>query len=301
LNINPGLQETFPWLSRVANNYQQYSIRGMVYQYVPTSGSAVSSTNNALGSVMLQTSYRSTDDAPTSKIELLNEYWSSEAVPNEPFCHPIECDPKENPFQIHYVRGHALPSDENQLMYDVGKTFLCVSGQQADDIVLGDLWVTYEIELKKPIISSDVTVDNAYYTLYDNSASPTFANIFPSTAVTTSVGNLPLILQGNEVTIPETIVGKFTLFFVYRADALMTTPAVLGAPALTDMDLIRMTPAIDRVEFNTTVGSQCVQWTVGYTVQKTQSTSPATLIVPTGTGSGTLTRVSLIAFGFVDI
>jgi hypothetical protein len=153
-DINPGLPTTFPWLSAIAAQYSQYRIKGMVYHYVPTSGNAVSSTNAALGSVMLQTSYRASEPAPTSKIELLNEYWSSESKPSEAFCHPIECDPKENPFNVQYIRSGGLPSSENQLMYDLGRTTVAVSGQQADDIVLGDLWVTYEIELKKPIISS---------------------------------------------------------------------------------------------------------------------------------------------------
>lgn len=153
-DINPGLSTTFPWLSGIAQQYSQYKIRGMVYHYVPTSGNAVSSTNAALGTVMLQTSYRATEPAPTSKIELLNEYWSSEAKPSEEFCHPIECDPRENPFNVQYVRSGNLPATENQLMYDLGRTTVAVSGQQANDVVLGDLWVTYEIELKKPVLTS---------------------------------------------------------------------------------------------------------------------------------------------------
>jgi hypothetical protein len=151
-DLNPGLQTTFPWLCGIASQYSQYKIRGLVFHYVPTSGNAVSSTNAALGTVMLQTSYRATESPPASKIELLNEYWSSEAKPSEEFCHPIECDPKENPFNIQYIRTGGLPVTENQLMYDLGRTTVAVSGQQADNIVLGDLWVTYEIELKKPVL-----------------------------------------------------------------------------------------------------------------------------------------------------
>lgn len=149
-SINPGLSATFPWLSGVAAQYSEYRIRGMVYHYIPTSGNAVSSTNAALGSVMLQTSYRANESAPTSKVEMMNEYWSNEAKPSESFCHPIECDPRENPFNVQYVRTGGVPSTDNVLLYDLGTTSLAVTGQQADDIVLGDLWVTYEIELSKP-------------------------------------------------------------------------------------------------------------------------------------------------------
>jgi len=153
-NLNPGLSTTFPWLSGLASQYSQYKIKGLVYHYIPTSGNAVSSTNAALGTVMIQTSYRATEPVPSSKIEMLNEYWASESKPSEEFCHPIECNPKENPFNVQYIRTGTLPATENQLMYDLGRTTVAVSGQQANGTVLGDLWVTYEIELKKPVLTN---------------------------------------------------------------------------------------------------------------------------------------------------
>jgi hypothetical protein len=103
----------------LAVKYQQYKIRGMVFHYVPTSGFAVSGTNPALGSVMIQTTYRAGDTPPTSKVEMLNEYWASEASPADPFCHPIECSPKENPFNVHYIRNAAIP-DQNSLLGLIG-------------------------------------------------------------------------------------------------------------------------------------------------------------------------------------
>lgn len=156
LVVNPGLRATFPWLSRLAGCYQQYRVRGLVYHYIPTSGYAVASTNSALGSVMLQTTYRSTESAPTSKQELLNEYWSTETVPSETLAHPLECDPKENPFQIHYVRQHGLSTSDEPLLYDLARTFVCTQGMQSTNVV-GDLWATYEIELYKPVVSSQLT------------------------------------------------------------------------------------------------------------------------------------------------
>lgn len=91
--LNPGNSTTFPWLSTIAASFQEYRWKGLVFHYIPTSGSAISGTSPSLGSVMMQTSYRSTDSPPSSKAELLNEYWSGEAVPSETFAHPIECDP----------------------------------------------------------------------------------------------------------------------------------------------------------------------------------------------------------------
>jgi hypothetical protein len=165
VQINPGLPGAFPWLSTIASSFQQYKFKGLVYHYIPTSGSAVSSTNPALGAVMMQTSYRSNDTEPASKAELLNEYYASESVPSETFCHPIECSPVENPFSIHYVRTTDLPVTDSPLMYDLGVLFTATQGMPAAGNVVGDLWASYEVELYKPIVASQVTstFPSAYY------------------------------------------------------------------------------------------------------------------------------------------
>lgn len=158
--LNPGLAATFPWLSTIAGSFQEYKFKGIVFHYIPSSGTAVSGTNAALGTVMLQTSYRSSDTAPQSKTELLNEYWSGETVPCDTVAHPIECDPNENPFNVQYVRtSSVVPAGDSTLLYDLGVTHVAVAGQQVSGNTLGDLWVTYEVELKKPIVASNVTAN----------------------------------------------------------------------------------------------------------------------------------------------
>lgn len=154
LILNPGMSATFPWLSRIANSFQQYVVKGAVFHYIPTSGNAINSTNPAIGSVMIQTTYRSNDSSPLSKTEMLNEYWASEGPPNETLAHPIECNPSENPFRVQYIRSTGTGT-ESPLMYDLGKTFIATSGMPAAHPV-GDLWLTYEIELRKPIVRSDI-------------------------------------------------------------------------------------------------------------------------------------------------
>jgi len=243
LPINPGLSSTFPWLANIAASFQEYTIKGMVYHYVPTSGSAVASTNAALGSVMLQTSYRSTDSNPSTKSELLNEYWASESVPCEAFCHPIECDPKENPFNVQYVRSHGIPAEDSRLMYDLGKTILATSGQQVDNTVLGDLWVTYEIELRKPLLGSNVTsgaVDLWQVRSVGGTIASASGSIFPTDATTvTTSGLLPLVITPTTIVIPANIVGTFYFSITLGSNAgvngaiTVATPTYLNCTAAT--------------------------------------------------------------------
>nr|QNM36911.1 coat protein [Forsythia suspensa tombusvirus] len=207
--LNPGNASTFPWLSGVAAHFQEYKIRGLVFHYIPTSGSAVAATNAALGSVMLQTSYRSNDAIPASKVELLNEYCSNESVPSEPFAHPVECDPRENPFNVQYVRSGAVPQGDSKLLYDLGITHLAVSGQQISDKALGDLWITYEIELKKPILESNVTSQVLSRQIEYTGGSFTGSNLF--NGATAIRGSLELTAAGNTITFPKGAVGFYQI------------------------------------------------------------------------------------------
>jgi len=204
--INPGLEETFPWLSNIAKSYQQYKIRGMVYHYIPTSGMAISGTNSALGAVMIQTSYRSNDSAPTDKVELLNEYWSNEVVPSEQMIHPIECDPKENPFNIHYTRSSAVPTNDSPLMYDIGRTFVATQGMQGTNTI-GDIWVTYEIEFKKPVVRSNLS--NNSYEIVEIASS--LSSAFFNGNVTSRLGDLPVTFSGRVLTFPAGTQGTYLI------------------------------------------------------------------------------------------
>jgi len=232
-DINPGLSYTFPWLSEIARSFQEYRVKGMVFHYVPTSGSAISGTNPAVGSVMIQTSYRATDNQPASKVEMMNEYWAAESAPNEAFCHPIECDPKENPFNVQYVRSGALPATENQLMYDLGRTFVATSGQPASGNAVGDLWVSYEVELKKPQITSSVSGDPAYFQL---SVGPTISTTSWFGTLSTqqrSSGTIPCTALDNTLTLPKGAVGWYAIVVKISADAMFTAGNLSGAPVLT--------------------------------------------------------------------
>jgi len=228
--LNPGMVGTFPWLSPIAQRFQEYAFKGVVFHYIPASGSAISGTNPALGTVMLQTTYRASDTGPTSKTEMLNEYCASENVPCEAFIHPIECDPRENPFNIHYVRSAPPPTGEPLLSYDLGKTFVAVQGQQANGSYLGDLWVTYEVEFKKPIINSDIVSGSGLLAKF---ASPTAAN--PFATLSSLTGDLNLVFANNTITFPPGLSGATTVIMQFAGS--LTSLIYVGTTSVTNGDM----------------------------------------------------------------
>ena len=234
LPLNPGMSGTFPWLSDIAVRFQEYRLKGMVFHYVPSSGTALSGTNPAIGTVMMQTSYRASDLPPTSKLEMLNEYCASESSPTEAFCHPIECDARENPFSTMYVRSGSIPTTDSMLMYDVGTTHIATTGNPATGNVLGDLWVTYEIELKKPVLASNVAAQIQLAVLQVNLGigfTPIPSNVFggqPST-----IGNMVVTSDSaNVLTFPRGCAGTYALSLIIRG--AFTAADMSGAPVLTN-------------------------------------------------------------------
>jgi len=219
--LNPGRADTFPWLTSIARRFQEYSFKGIVFHYVPTSGSI--STTQALGSVMMQTTYRTTDSAPASKIEMLNEYWSCETVPFETLAHPIECDPKENPFNIQYVRTGEVPSTESKLSYDLGTMYIATSGQSTNGTILGDIWVTYEVELKKPVLSSNVTTAAQVAGRRWTGAALTASAFFDGTLAYND-GTLAVSFAGRTITFGSGVYGRFYISITIGSTAGLTGP-----------------------------------------------------------------------------
>jgi len=153
-SLNPGIATGFPWLSGVAAQFQEYKLNGVIFEYKPTSGSAISGTNAALGEVMLATQYNVLNAAFTSKQQMMNEEFSVSTVPCNAVLHPIECAQGQTPVDKLYIRTTTAPSGSDLRLYDLGTVTVATQGQQATGITLGELYVTYEVLLFKPSLSA---------------------------------------------------------------------------------------------------------------------------------------------------
>jgi len=56
-DINPGLVSSFPWLSAVAGNFEEYMISGMIYEFKTLSADYTTASSAALGFVVMATQY----------------------------------------------------------------------------------------------------------------------------------------------------------------------------------------------------------------------------------------------------
>jgi hypothetical protein len=192
--INPGNSFLFPWLSTIAQSYESYEFEGLIFEYKSTSSDALNSTNTALGTVIMSTSYNVLAPNFLNKIQAEAYEFTSSAKPSCSFIHPIECKKSRNILDKYYVSGveniDVLDGDP-RLNY-MGNFQLMMVGMQASALI-GELWVSYKVKLVRPQLPTPLN-DNLPYChlnyLISTAGAATGTIAAGSTLSVTPTGNL---------------------------------------------------------------------------------------------------------------
>jgi len=155
--INPANPVLFPWLNKMALLYTQYKIHGMVITY-KTMSSNYSASGGPLGTVIIATNYNVNDQAFSTKVQMENSEFAVSCNPSTSLIHAIECDPKVSGLQTLYISdpNTELPGAiSDPRFYHYGKLQIATSGLPgAANTTMGELWISYDIELMKPVIGA---------------------------------------------------------------------------------------------------------------------------------------------------
>jgi len=188
--INVGNSDVFPWLSAIAQNYEQYTINGMVFEFISTSANALNNTNTALGTVIMSTQYNSLAPPFINKQQMENNIYTVSCKPSESVMHPIECEIGQTPNNPLYVYAGLSPPTGDIRLYNLGNFQLATVGSQAVANI-GELHVSYDITLYKPQLSSGLALEaeTAWYNFGYNGVPGviTTSNYFGSSSETTQV------------------------------------------------------------------------------------------------------------------
>ena len=162
--LNPAQMRTFPWLSAAAANFEEYKPNGVMFEFRSTASDAIaSSTNLALGQVMMCTQYDPTDPVFTDDVALLNYSWAQSGKVSDNICHYVECDPKQSPLSHLYTRSQSATDDSDLRFSDFGNFSIATSGLQGTSVQVGQLWVTYEFILYKPKLGDQNPGGGGYF------------------------------------------------------------------------------------------------------------------------------------------
>lgn len=235
-SVNPGLSRTFPFLSSLAQNYEQYELRGLVFYFKSTSADALNSTNTALGSIIMASDYNSLDNSYTTKQGMEATNFSSSGKPSCDQIHPIECDAVQSSGPtLRYVRSGDIPANADLRLYDWCNTQIASVGVQAVSIV-GELWCAYDVVLRNPQLTIPRGL-NLSWTQFYSSAVTNAAPLQNMVLNSVSTGN-QYISSDTTIKFPVNSYGNYTFSIRWRGSSAVGSAA--GAISVNNCTILKL-------------------------------------------------------------
>jgi len=221
--INAGLRNTFPFLSQIAGNFEEYCFDGLVFEFISSASPYI--TGSALGTMIMAMEYNSSSPSYSSKFSMENSAHAISERLDRNMAYGVECKAGSNAQNCYYTRSttSTLPITTT----DLGKFQIAVapSATVPTSTVLGELWVTYDVALKRPIISSA----SGTYHLYAGGIAA--AGPVGTTVVTQSnFGNIIFLRASTTQLVFTAEPGDL---FIMSANWSGTTPQLITQPLIT--------------------------------------------------------------------
>jgi hypothetical protein len=148
--INPGLNFLFPWFENLARNYEEWRPKKIVVSFRSTCSELTvgNDTDPSMGTVTMATDYNPYNGPFASKEQMTNYQGAKSHKPSVSFSHSISCSRTQNPMGSYFIRTGNTTQDLR--FTDLGTFQLATNGMQSTGKVIGELWVKYKIQLRKP-------------------------------------------------------------------------------------------------------------------------------------------------------
>ena len=200
--INPGLYETFPWLSQIAQNFDEYTLVQCAFQF-RSLVTDFASNSGQVGTIILATQYNNNDSPFTGSRQMLNYDGAMSCKTSQTDFQGVECDPSKLSMGVgKYVRTTTVTTSQDINTLDSGIFNLAIEGVPATyfNEKMGELWVSYTVHLRKPkeFASIGYGIDSDLFVL-PRSAAATDAGGPVSTATALALTNALLSGQTNSV------------------------------------------------------------------------------------------------------
>lgn len=149
--LNPGLTGFAPWLSQIAQYFEEYEMIQCVFEFksLVTEGNST-----AAGEVIMATQYNPMNSAFVSQANMENYDFAKSCKMTDTMAHGVECDPsKRGGSTTEYVRTGPVPIGQDGKSYDLAVTQLATVGAQPN-LTIGNLYIYYKIRLSKAKVLS---------------------------------------------------------------------------------------------------------------------------------------------------
>lgn len=148
LPVNPALVQSFPYLANIAQNFEEYRFRGLVFEFVSSASPYLASS--AMGTLVVAMEYNPLAPVFTNKPQMENSDYAVSSRFDKNLMYGVECKQfTQNSYLTRYQAADPLTA------YDSGLFQVATvpgSGFPVNSVV-GELWVSYDVELMRPRVS----------------------------------------------------------------------------------------------------------------------------------------------------
>ncbi len=201
-DLNPSNRDLLPWLSQISDSFQEWELDGCLIMYKSLASN--NTTSLGMGAVIMAVDYDIDNSAPTSKIEMEQlEYCMSER-PASSMIMPVECARGLDVLNHLYIApAGVVPTGKDPKFYNMGKLYVATDGCPAAATKIGEVWVSYELSLYKPILRTGASSLQA--PVYHIAMSGCSGATPFGTSQTQVNNNLPMVYASNVLTFPSTV------------------------------------------------------------------------------------------------
>nr|QKV51231.1 putative capsid protein [Crucivirus sp.] len=295
--IQPGNSTTFPWLSKIAANYEQYRFHGLLFHYKTSSG--VVSTTPMLGTTVMATQYNSLSNPFQNKQEMENYEFAGSTVPSRNLIHPVECDPRQTQCNgIFNIQSAQNAYGGDKRLYDLGDFSIATIGLPQASEVVGELWVTYDVCLMKPrlVPSGGSNADHWYGTgIGVNNTSNWLGT---DLALSINSDGFTTTDNASKIFFNKNFYGVVSVYYGVIS-AVTTTPVcpgIVGSNGVTDYNMLRVVNGNNtQASYNSIFNNSqtAFYYTSWFRVQPLSNGTIPTLTFSSGT-TGTLSFIDIV-------
>lgn len=165
LRLNPGLAATFAWLAPQAQQWDQYAVRSLVAEYIPSSGTAVA------GDIILSPNYDASDPRPTTEVQAVNNAGAIVSSCWAPTSLKFDIKAMMGLGPRKFIRSANVSGDLKT--FDIGTLAVCTVNQTGTTGI-GKLFLDYEFEFFTPQSDPSTSTAPLYTSQFMNSVNQAF-------------------------------------------------------------------------------------------------------------------------------
>jgi len=215
--INPGQAGTFPWLSKIAQQWEKYHFNMLEFYYKPeVTGFATAGTT---GKVIFSVDFDASDSPPASKQQMEDTIPHVDSMPSVPLRMPLTARQMHALYPTLYVRPAGLPGASDIKTYDAGNLNIATQGLASNSATLGELRVRYNVTLSVPVLESATTAPaNNSVSLFRSTSAESMTNTVPlvlALATANTNGLAAVNTAGSIVFPPGNYLANYTIQFAY--------------------------------------------------------------------------------------